>query len=118
LALKKQKSEASLAMELKEELDRRAAIRRTEDEFQKRCDLFAKKNNLVTPEEHFNFVAAQRAGRCLQPDGKKGTEPVVPKKHCLNCGSINIFRQRDMTKQTLVWTDSYECGNCKETFVL
>jgi len=117
MALKKGKSEATLALEIEAEMQRRAKARREDNEIQEACDLFSKEHNLVTKEDHINFIKTKLARSSVLSSGKKDAL-VEPKKSCLNCGSIKIFRQRDMAEATLVWTDKYLCGNCKETFVL
>ncbi len=119
----KEKSEASLAMEVQEELDRRAAQRRIDDERRKSADEFAKKHNLVTVDDHKAYIRGVLSKSSMLSRGKKDEAgEVMPKKRCENCGSTNIQRQYDKTKSKIggdvVWTNEYVCRDCKQRMVL
>jgi len=78
-------------------------------------------DNLVTAEDHINYVQSVVLGFGKKKTGEKSSQVLEtqPKKKCLNCGSTNIIRQRDETiNDKVVWTDEYECQNCKTRFNL
>jgi len=78
-------------------------------------------DNLVTPEDYINYVQSMVLGFGKKKGGEKSGQVLEtqPKKKCLNCGSTNIIRQRDETiNDNVVWTDEYECQNCKTRFNL
>ncbi len=76
-------------------------------------------DHLVNPEDHINYVKSVLSGFGKEKTGKKSGQVLEPQKKCLNCGSVKIMRQRDETiNDKIVWTDEYECLDCKERMVL
>jgi len=91
------------------------------DEFDKTYKDVKLPDNLVTPEDHINYVQSMVLGFGKKKTGEKSSQVLEaqPKKKCLNCGSTNIIRERDETiNDKVVWTDEYECQNCKTRFNL
>lgn len=89
-------------------------------------DEFNEIHNIKTPEDAERFIQkckddilAKTTKMQYNKPGKEGVPAVLPKKRCLNCGSTNIFRQRDEDiTDKVVWTDEYECQACKTRFNL
>ena len=115
------KKEAKKAQDAQAHADHMARFNRSRkellDEFNETYKNVKLPDNLVTPEDHINYIRSVVLGFGKKKTGKESVA-TVPKKKCLNCGSIKVLRQRDETKETLVWTDEYECLNCKERMVL
>ena len=107
-----EKAEVNVVKEAMLEADRRARERRKEAEFNE-------KHGIKTPEDSKRFIQKCKDEILIKTSkwqySKPGKEAVsaVPKKKCLNCGSVKILRQRDETLTTLVWV-GYDCLTCGE----